>query len=226
MSSVPRLRDRLRTGGIRPFESTGESWRPAGAPVRTAERSDEPLPESSHSGTTILDPDHASGLVCGPIDRQFELLILRHQRTLQMITYQINATITPDQFVDILRRSGLAERRPIDDAACMAGMLANGNLSVTAWDGAALVGIARSVTDFVFCCYLSDLAVDRDYQRRGIGRQLIARTQAALGQHAKLVLLAAPKAVGYYPHIGMQPHPQAWVLERGERLISQEKNDG
>jgi ribosomal protein S18 acetylase RimI-like enzyme len=142
-----------------------------------------------------------------------------------MITYQINTTLTPAQFVDILRRSGLAERRPVDDAACMTGMLANGNLTVTAWDDAFLVGIARSVTDFVFCCYLCDLAVDRDYQRRGIGRQLIAQTQAALGEHAALVLLAAPNAVDYYPRIGMRPHPHAWVLDRKDRLIPPEKTE-
>ena len=130
-----------------------------------------------------------------------------------MIAYKKNATITPGQFVDILERSGLAERRPVDDAACIAGMVANGNLTITAWNGKTLVGIARSVTDFFYCCYLSDLAVDRGSQRQGIGRELIARTRAELGQRCSIILLSAPKAVDYYPHIGMQRHPQAWVLE-------------
>ena len=131
-----------------------------------------------------------------------------------MIEYKKNATITPGQFVDILDRSGLAERRPVDDAACIAGMVANGNLTITAWNGEVLVGIARSVTDFFYCCYLSDLAVDRDYQRQGIGRELIVRTQAELGQRCTIILLSAPNAVDYYPHIGMQRHPQAWVMQR------------
>ncbi len=130
-----------------------------------------------------------------------------------MIAYKKNATITPGQFVDILERSGLAERRPVDDATCIAGMVTNGNLTITAWNGKTLVGIARSVTDFFYCCYLSDLAVDRDCQRQGIGRELIARTRAELGQRCSIILLSAPKAVDYYPHIGMQRHPQAWVLE-------------
>ena len=129
-----------------------------------------------------------------------------------MIEYKKNATITPGQFVDILDRSGLAERRPVDDAVCIAGMVANANLTITAWNEKALVGIARSVTDFFYCCYLSDLAVDREYQRRGIGRELIARTQAELGQRCTIILLSAPKAVEYYPRIGMQRHPQAWVM--------------
>lgn len=129
------------------------------------------------------------------------------------LKYKINAKITPGQFVDILKRSGLAERRPVDDAACIAGMLENGNLAVSAWNKDALVGIARSVTDFYYCCYLSDLAVDRDFQRQGIGRQLISRTQAELGNRCTIILLSAPKAVDYYPRIGMQRHPQAWILD-------------
>ena len=136
-----------------------------------------------------------------------------------MIQYRINAKITPGQLVDILERSGLAERRPVEDAVCIAGMVANGNLTVTAWNGDALVGIARSVTDFYYCCYLSDLAVDRDYQRQGIGRELIARTQAELGQRCTIILLSAPKAVDYYPRIGLERHPQAWVLERKRQII-------
>lgn len=130
-----------------------------------------------------------------------------------MVAYQKNATITPGQFVDLLERSGLAARRPVDDAACIAGMVANGNLTITAWKGKTLVGIARSVTDYFYCCYLSDLAVDQDCQRQGIGRELIARTRAELGQRCSIILLSAPQAVDYYPHIGMQRHPQAWVLE-------------
>ncbi len=130
-----------------------------------------------------------------------------------MIEYQKNVTITAGQFVDILERSGLAERRPVDDAACIAGMVANGNLTITAWKGKTLVGIARSVTDFFYCCYLSDLAVDRECQRQGIGRELIARTQAELGHRCTIILLSAPQAVDYYPRIGMQRHPQTWVLE-------------
>ena len=136
----------------------------------------------------------------------------------EMIQYQINAKITPGQFVDILERSGLAERRPVDDAACIAGMVANGNLTVTAWDGEVLVGIARSVTDFHYCCYLSDLAVDRDCQRQGIGREMIARTQAELGRRCTIILLSAPKAAEYYPRIGLERHPQAWILERKKQI--------
>ncbi|MFC7333285.1 GNAT family N-acetyltransferase [Rhodocista pekingensis] len=129
------------------------------------------------------------------------------------IVYAVEADLAPTEFVDVLRRSGLAERRPVDDPARIAAMLRHAGLTVTARapDG-RLVGVARSVTDFSFCCYLSDLAVDRDWQGHGIGRALMRRTRdeavrlldpAAGGPPLRCLLLAAPKARSYYPHLGL-----------------------
>jgi len=128
------------------------------------------------------------------------------------IHYEIGRAITEAEFVDLLRRSTLAERRPVDDANCVKAMLQHANLLCTAWDGRTLVGVARSVTDFAYCCYLSDLAVDQDYQKQGIGRELIRLTQSKLGPRAKLILLSAPKAEAYYPKIGFDAHRSAWIL--------------
>ena len=128
------------------------------------------------------------------------------------IHYETSRTITKEEFVDVLRRSGLAERRPVDDATCIEAMVEHGNLICTAWDGDELVGVSRSVTDFEYCCYLSDLAVDAAYQGRGIGKELIRQTQSMLGIKATIILLAAPKAVDYYPKIGFKAHPSAWTL--------------
>lgn len=97
-------------------------------------------------------------------------------------------------------------------------MLRHADLLCTAWDGDKLVGVARSVTDFEFCCYLSDLAVDETYQKCGIGRELIALTKSRLGSKAFIILLAAPKAEGYYPKIGFEPHRSAWVLPAEKAL--------
>ena len=127
--------------------------------------------------------------------------------------------ISAGEFVDVLARSTLAERRPVQDAHCVQAMLDHANLLCTAWDGARLVGVARSVTDFAYCCYLSDLAVDRAYQRRGIGRELIRLTRSRLGPRANLILLAAPKAEAYYPKLGFQAHRSAWILSSADRLI-------
>lgn len=128
------------------------------------------------------------------------------------IVYKTGESLTPEDFVSVLETSSLGERRPIDDMQCINGMVGNANLTVTAWDGSKLVGIARSVTDFDYCCYLSDLAVDANYQRMGIGKQLIRLTKENLGPKCTLVLLSAPAATEYYPHISFQRHPQAWVL--------------
>ncbi len=120
--------------------------------------------------------------------------------------------------LDLYRASTLAERRPVDDRACLAQMLAHANLVVTAWDGDLLVGIGRSLTDFCYVAYLADLAVRQSHQRRGIGLELLRRTRQALGPRATIVLLAAPAAEGYYPHVGLRHHPQAWLLRPGDPL--------
>jgi len=134
------------------------------------------------------------------------------------IRYESGRSIDEAEFVDLLKRSTLAERRPVDDARCIRAMLRHANLLCTAWVDDKLVGVARSVTDFEYCCYLSDLAVDAAYQKRGIGRELIRCTQANLGPRAKIILLAAPKAENYYPRIGFDAHSSAWIISAGTRL--------
>lgn len=131
-----------------------------------------------------------------------------------MIRYSATETITVGQFRGILERSTLGERRPLDSEDTLDAMLTNASLLATAWDDEMLVGIARSVTDFAFCCYISDLAVDEAYQRQGIGRQLIETTAQRLGPHCKIILLAAPKADSYYGGVGFQRHPRAWVRDK------------
>lgn len=134
------------------------------------------------------------------------------------ITLKINTPITTESFIAVLKASGLAERRPIDNVECMEGMLKHANLTVTAWDGEKLIGVARSVTDFHYCCYLSDIAVDKGYQKQGIGKKLIAATKQQLKSTSKLVLLSAPDAVKYYPHIGFESHPHAWMLRSDQEV--------
>lgn len=122
-----------------------------------------------------------------------------------------------DEFLDLLARSGLAERRPVDEPETIRGMLKHADILVAARIDGRLVGIARSITDYAYCTYLSDLAVDEAYQRRGIGRELIRRTHEAAGLHTTLILLAAPKARDYYPHVGMTRHESCWVIPRRPR---------
>jgi predicted N-acetyltransferase YhbS len=134
------------------------------------------------------------------------------------LRYETSRHISADEFIDLLRRSTLAERRPVDDRHCIEAMLRHGNLLCTAWDENKLVGVARSVTDFEYCCYLSDLAVDEKYQKKGIGKELIRLTKSKLGRIANLILLSAPKAEAYYPKIGFTAHRSAWILRAPEQL--------
>lgn len=115
------------------------------------------------------------------------------------------------EFVDLLHRSTLAQRRPVANVRQLEGMLRNADLVITARDSAGLlVGVARAITDYSYCTYLSDLAVDRNFQRQGLGRLLVTETHQRGGLGASLVLLAAPQAASFYQRIGMQRHDSCW----------------
>ena len=131
-----------------------------------------------------------------------------------MIQYRDDVAISAEQAIDLYIRSTLGERRPIHDKSAFEAMLKHANLIITAWDDEKLVGISRTLTEFSYVAYLADLAVDLDYQHQGIGKELIAKTQASLGSDCMIVLLAAPKANEYYEHIGFEHHPRAWTLKK------------
>jgi len=131
----------------------------------------------------------------------------------QPIHYALEPDLSVEAFIDLLRRSGLAERRPVDQPDRIEKMLRHADLIATARDPhGALLGVARAISDFAYCTYLSDLAVDRQWQRQGIGRRLIEEIHQAAGLQTRLILLAAPSAQTYYPRIGMQPHPSCWMI--------------
>ena len=128
-----------------------------------------------------------------------------------MIKYAVENNLDPEEFRSVLINSTLGERRPIDDFDRIKKMIEGANLIVTARLEGKLIGIARSLTDFVYCTYLSDLAVDKAYQQQGIGKQLISETKKQTPQ-ATLILLSAPAAVNYYPKIGMTRHEHGFLL--------------
>jgi predicted N-acetyltransferase YhbS len=122
--------------------------------------------------------------------------------------------LEPEEFVDLLERSTLAERRPVHEMETIRRMLEHADIIVTVRANGLLVGISRAITDFSFCTYLSDLAVDVQHQRRGIGMELTRRTHEAAGLDTTLIVLAAPKARTYYPRMGMQAHDSCWIIPR------------
>lgn len=130
------------------------------------------------------------------------------------VTYQLEPNLGVTEFADVLRRSASVERRPMAEAATLEAMLRHADLVRTARLDGLLVGVSRVLTDFSYCTYVSNLAVDESYQRRGIGRELLRRTHEAAVLNTGLILPASPRAQTYYPHIGMTKHESCWFIQR------------
>jgi len=130
------------------------------------------------------------------------------------IVYSLEPDLSVEEFRNVLVVSTLAERRPANDLERLEWMLRNADIIVTARDGKQLVGVARAISDFTYCCYLSDLAVDVAYQRQGIGKRLIEETRTRGGDRATLILVSAPAAESYYPKIGMKHVASCWAIPR------------
>lgn len=128
------------------------------------------------------------------------------------VIFQVEPQLDPDEFIEVLKLSTLAERRPVENRMRIESMCRHANLIVTARLDGRLVGVARALTDFTFCTYLSDLAVDSSLQHQGIGKKLIALTKQQVPE-GKLILLSAPAAVDYYPKIGMKRHDHCFTLD-------------
>jgi len=129
-----------------------------------------------------------------------------------MITYQCNRALDPRNIARLFNASGII--RPSDDLPRIARMFEHANLVISAWDQDLLVGVCRALTDYSYCCYLSDLAVDRTYQKQGIGSALIQHIRGAIGEQVSLILLSAPGAMSYYPANGFLPVENGFVIKR------------
>jgi ribosomal protein S18 acetylase RimI-like enzyme len=120
--------------------------------------------------------------------------------------------ISPEDVANVFRNSGI--RRPYNDLNRIKKMIDNADIIITAWDNKKLVGIARALTDYSYCCYLSDLAVDKDYQKTGIGKHLIELLRNIIGEEVALILISAPEAMNYYPKIGFEKCERAYIINR------------
>lgn len=140
------------------------------------------------------------------------------------VVYRDDANISVEQAVNLYKASTLGERRPVDRPDIFSGMLANSSITISAWIDGALVGISRTLTDFSYVAYLADLAVDEAFQRQGIGKQLIEETRKRIQPECMLVLLAAPKANEYYPRLGFEHNPRAWVMRNAGIALADEES--
>ena len=128
------------------------------------------------------------------------------------IQFRTNEKVTAEAVIEVFKSSGI--NRPVDDVKRMQTMIDNSNLVVTAWKGMELIGISRSVTDYSYCCYLSDLAVKKEYQKFGIGKTLIDITQQAIGEQTMLLLLSTTSAMEYYPKVGFEKVENGYIIKR------------
>jgi N-acetylglutamate synthase-like GNAT family acetyltransferase len=129
-----------------------------------------------------------------------------------IIEYKVNAPITAEEVADVFRASGI--KRPVDQLERIQRMIDNADITITVWNDNKLIGIARAITDYSYCCYLSDLAVDKEYQKSGIGKQLIKELQQQLSEEISLLLLSAPSAMDYYPSVGFNKAENAFLIQR------------
>jgi N-acetylglutamate synthase-like GNAT family acetyltransferase len=129
-----------------------------------------------------------------------------------MIQYRINVPLLAKELSAVFKSSGI--KRPSDDLERIQKMIDNADVTVSAWDGEKLVGVARAITDYTYCCYLSDLAVSAEYQKSGIGTVLVERLREHLGEEVSLLLLSAPTAMEYYPRIGFEKTEKAFLIPR------------
>jgi len=130
------------------------------------------------------------------------------------VIYKTDILPTTDQVIALYNKAALP--RPTNDPERIQKMYENSNLVVTAWDNELLVGVSRSITDWVWSCYLADLAVDPGYQKEGIGRKLIALTKEKLGEQSMILLLSVPTAMTYYPKVGFAKEDRAFMISRAK----------
>ena len=130
------------------------------------------------------------------------------------IRYSFEERPTADQIIELYDNAGLP--RPTHDKERIRKMYDNSNLIVTAWDGDILAGVSRSITDWVWSCYLSDLAVRSEYKKEGIGRQLINLTREKVGEESMVLLLSVPSAMEYYPKVGFEKQESSFIINRAD----------
>jgi len=132
--------------------------------------------------------------------------------TLNKIVYKINVPISEEEIIEVFESSGIT--RPVQDKGRIKTMFQNSDVIISAWSSKELVGVSRALTDYAYCCYLSDLAVKKNYQGKGIGRRMIEITKETIGDKVMLLLLSAPSAINYYCKIGLEKAENGFMIKR------------
>ncbi|WP_301109204.1 GNAT family N-acetyltransferase [Sporosarcina sp.] len=128
------------------------------------------------------------------------------------IKYKINSGITPEELANVFMLSGI--KRPYNDLSRLKKMIDNSDVIVEAWVEQELIGIARSITDYSYCAYLSDLAVKQPFQGKGIGKELLKITKTQFGKQVAIILLSSPGAMEFYPLQGYEKVENGFRIPR------------
>ncbi len=128
------------------------------------------------------------------------------------ITYKVNTGLDVRAVAEVFQSSGI--NRPVEDLSRIRRMLNNANLLVSAWHDQTLVGLVRALSDFSYCCYISDIAVSRQYQRKGIGTGMVRVLRDQLSEEVMVLLIATEDAMNYYKHLCFEKHERAWYVPR------------
>ena len=128
------------------------------------------------------------------------------------IEFKVNEKVKPEEVSNLYIASGI--NRPVDDLKRIRRMIENADLNITAWKNDQLIGIARAITDYSFYCFLADLAVDEEFQGKGIGKNLVRILKKQLSEEVSIILLSSPIAMDYYPHIGFEKVKNCFAIKK------------
>ena len=130
-------------------------------------------------------------------------LVLWYTRGMTDVRYEISSLPDTSDLVALYRSVGWSIYA--DDPESLVRAVQQSDWVVCAWVGLDLVGLARALTDGVSVTYLQDVLVHPDYQRRGIGRDLLTRWLEAHPSVRQRVLLTddRPEQKALYGSMGL-----------------------
>lgn len=114
--------------------------------------------------------------------------------------------LTAEEYIEFLSRTDLGSQYPKERfEQRIQKLVKNVSISLVARAGKKIAGVLFALTDFCYWLYVTDLGVDRDYERQGIGTALIKKTHEIAGgeKDIALYLVANENAVPFYQKLGM-----------------------
>lgn len=116
--------------------------------------------------------------------------------------------LTAEEYINFLKRTDLGSQYPKERFTDRISKLVNNvSISLVARNkNGSAVGVLFGLTDYAYWLYVTDLGVDRDYEGRGIGRQLMKKAHDKAGGEKDIAvyLIANENAIPFYEKLGMK----------------------